>query len=64
MYQLKVIATQAYRRLIEEVGLPIPNYQPMYTTNGPPGKKGQNQNHYGVPGLPSGYPMIRVWHRS
>ncbi|KAG2097947.1 uncharacterized protein F5147DRAFT_816218 [Suillus discolor] len=56
MYQLKVIATQAYHRLIEEVGLPIPKYQPTYTTNGPPGKKGQNQNHYGVPGLPSGYP--------
>lgn len=56
LIELKVIATQAYRRLIEEVGLPIPNYQPTYTTNGPPGKKGQNQNHYGVPGLPSGYP--------
>jgi protein JSN1 len=56
LIELKVIATQAYRRLIEEVGLPIPNYQPTYTTNGPPGKKGQNPNHYGVPGLPSGYP--------
>lgn len=56
LIELKVIATQAYRRLIEEVGLPIPNYQPTYTTNGPPGKKGQSQNHYGVPGLPSGYP--------
>jgi len=56
LIELKVIATQAYRRLIEEVGLPIPNYQPTYATNGPPGKKGQNPNQYGVPGLPSGYP--------
>jgi len=56
LIELKVIATQAYRRLIEEVGLPIPNYQPTYATNGPPGKKGQNPNHYAVPGLPSGYP--------
>jgi protein JSN1 len=57
LIELKVIATQAYRRLIEEIGLPIPNYQPTYTTNGPPGQKGQNQNHYGVPGLSSGgYP--------
>lgn len=56
LIELKVIATQAYRRLIEEVGLPIPNYQPTYTTNGPPGKKGQTHNSFGVPGLPSGYP--------
>ncbi|KAH0830523.1 hypothetical protein J3R83DRAFT_1975 [Lanmaoa asiatica] len=56
LIELKVIATQAYRRLIEEVGLPIPNYQPTYTTNGPPGKKGQPHNTFGVPGLPSGYP--------
>ncbi|KAH7889747.1 hypothetical protein F5I97DRAFT_1800375 [Phlebopus sp. FC_14] len=56
LIELKVIATQAYRRLIEEVGLPIPNYQPTYTTNVPPGKKGQNHSSYGVPGLPSGYP--------
>jgi protein JSN1 len=56
LIELKVIATQAYRRLIEEVGLPIPNYQPTYTNNGPPGKKGQSHNSYGVPGLPSGYP--------
>ncbi|KAG1761145.1 armadillo-type protein [Suillus occidentalis] len=56
LIELKIIANQAYRRLIEEIGLPIPNHQPKYTTNGPPGKNGQNQNHYGVPGLPSGYP--------
>lgn len=55
LIELKVIATQAYRRLIEEVGLPIPSYQPTYTANGPPGKKGPTQ-HTGVPGLPSGYP--------
>jgi hypothetical protein len=42
LIELKVIATQAYRRLIEEIDLPIPNYQPTYTTNGPPGKKGQD----------------------
>ncbi|KAG6337211.1 hypothetical protein ID866_1883 [Astraeus odoratus] len=56
LIELKVIATQAYRRLIEEVGLPIPSYQPTYTTNGPPGKKGPSQHAQGVPGLPSGYP--------
>ncbi|KAH7916035.1 hypothetical protein BJ138DRAFT_1053629 [Hygrophoropsis aurantiaca] len=57
LIELKVIATQAYRRLIEEVGLPIPNYQPTYTTNSPQtGKKLSSQNNFGVPGLPSGYP--------
>lgn len=56
LIELKVIATQAYRRLIEEVGLPIPSYQPTYTANGPPGKKGPSQHAQGVPGLPSGYP--------
>jgi len=30
LIELKVIATQAYRRLIEEVGLPVPNFQPTY----------------------------------
>jgi len=35
LIELKVIATQAYRRLIEEVGLPIPNFQPQYTSNIP-----------------------------
>ncbi|KAF9246571.1 hypothetical protein BU15DRAFT_85334 [Melanogaster broomeanus] len=56
LIELKVIATQAYRRLIEEVGLPIPSYQPTFASNGPPGKKGQSHNSFGVPGLPSGYP--------
>ncbi|KAF8520221.1 hypothetical protein BU17DRAFT_46904 [Hysterangium stoloniferum] len=35
LIELKVVATQAYRRLIEEVGLPIPNFQPQYSTNIP-----------------------------
>lgn len=58
LIELKVIATQAYRRLIEEVGLPVPNLQPTYSTNVPqPTKtKYNNQNTFGVPGLPAGYP--------
>lgn len=57
LIELKVIATQAYRRLIEEVGLPVPNFQPTYTTNiPPPGKKITPQSQFGMPGLPSGYP--------
>jgi protein JSN1 len=58
LIELKVIATQAYRRLIEEVGLPVPNLQPTYNGNTPqPTKtKYNNQNNYGVPGLPAGYP--------
>ncbi|KAJ8475417.1 hypothetical protein ONZ51_g6577 [Trametes cubensis] len=60
LIELKVIATQAYRRLIEEVGLPVPNLQPTYTTNipQPSGKSKYNsQNQYGgMPGLPAGYP--------
>lgn len=58
LIELKVIATQAYRRLIEEVGLPVPNLQPTYQTNIPqPNKAKYNaQNQYGMPGLPAGYP--------
>jgi protein JSN1 len=57
LIELKVIATQAYRRLIEEVGLPIPNFQPAYAANTPQtNKKITPQGNYGVPGLPSGYP--------
>lgn len=58
LIELKVIATQAYRRLIEEVGLPVPNLQPTYNSNVPqPTKtKYNNPNSYGVPGLPAGYP--------
>ncbi|EMD38583.1 hypothetical protein CERSUDRAFT_113767 [Gelatoporia subvermispora B] len=58
LIELKVIATQAYRRLIEEVGLPVPNLQPTYTTNIPqPNKSKYNaQNNFGMPGLPAGYP--------
>ncbi|KAF9451210.1 hypothetical protein P691DRAFT_757490 [Macrolepiota fuliginosa MF-IS2] len=57
LIELKVIATQAYRRLIEEVGLQVPNYQPTYTSLPPGGKsKANSQNAFaGVPGLPS-YP--------
>ncbi|KAF8160597.1 pumilio/RRM domain-containing protein [Pholiota molesta] len=51
LIELKVIATQAYRRLIEEVGLPVPNFQPTYNNTLPPTGK-----NFGVPGLPSGYP--------
>lgn len=58
LIELKVIATQAYRRLIEEVGLPVPNFQPTYATNLPTNGKGKisSQSSFGVPGLPSGYP--------
>ncbi|KAJ7489892.1 hypothetical protein B0H11DRAFT_2010854 [Mycena galericulata] len=58
LIELKVIATQAYRRLIEEVGLPVPNFQPTYSTNMPPGSKAKASpnNAFGMPGLPSGYP--------
>ncbi|KAI0262864.1 hypothetical protein BC834DRAFT_939187 [Gloeopeniophorella convolvens] len=59
LIELKVIATQAYRRLIEEVGLPIPNFQPNYPNGvAPPGAKGKfsgSTNPYAMPGLPSGY---------
>lgn len=62
LIELKVIATQAYRRLIEEVGLPVPNFQPTYN-NLPPGSggggggksKGSQSNTYSVPGLPNTY---------
>ncbi|KAK7043636.1 hypothetical protein VNI00_008247 [Paramarasmius palmivorus] len=56
LIELKVIATQAYRRLIEEVGLPIPNFQPTYNNVPAPGKNKPSQNSFGVPGLPNGYP--------
>jgi len=58
LIELKVIATQAYRRLIEEVGLPMPNFQPTYNNTMPPtGKVTKNSSqNFGVPGLPSGYP--------
>ncbi|KAJ7219101.1 hypothetical protein GGX14DRAFT_434627 [Mycena pura] len=58
LIELKVIATQAYRRLIEEVGLPVPNFQPTYSANMAPGGKVKptSNNGFGVPGLPSGYP--------
>lgn len=59
LIELKVIATQAYRRLIEEVGLPIPNFQPQYSTNipQPPKQKStaQSPGFGGIPGFSSGY---------
>jgi protein JSN1 len=56
LIELKVIATQAYRRLIEEVGLPVPNLQPTYTTNIPQPTKRVSPNNFAMPGLPAGYP--------
>lgn len=60
LIELKVIATQAYRRLIEEVGLPIPNIQPNFpngssTTPGAKPKFSSPTSSYGMQGLPSGY---------
>ncbi|KAJ3564475.1 hypothetical protein NP233_g8268 [Leucocoprinus birnbaumii] len=58
LIELKVIATQAYRRLIEEVGLQVPNYQPTYSSVPPTGnaKNPATKTQFaGVPGLPS-YP--------
>ncbi|KAL1709861.1 hypothetical protein EV121DRAFT_276086 [Schizophyllum commune] len=57
LIELKVIATQAYRRLIEEVGLPVPNFQPTYNNlpqSGGKSKNSQNSN-YNMPGLPQTY---------
>ncbi|KAI0080584.1 hypothetical protein K474DRAFT_211692 [Panus rudis PR-1116 ss-1] len=58
LIELKVIATQAYRRLIEEVGLPVPNLQPTYSTTNiaQPTKTKYTTQNMGVPGLPAGYP--------
>lgn len=58
LIELKVIATQAYRRLIEEVGLPVPNLQPTYsaTNIAQPTKTKYTTQSFGVPGLPAGYP--------
>lgn len=61
LIELKVIATQAYRRLIEEVGLPIPNLQPNFPNGGAastPGAKpkfSSPSSPYGMTSLPSGY---------
>ncbi|KDQ12381.1 hypothetical protein BOTBODRAFT_67568 [Botryobasidium botryosum FD-172 SS1] len=44
LIDLKVTATQAYRRLIEEVGLPAPNFQASHGASGA----------FGMPGMPSG----------
>ncbi|KAF8507255.1 hypothetical protein JB92DRAFT_3122025 [Gautieria morchelliformis] len=58
LIELKVIATQAYRRLIEEVGLPIPNFQPQYSTNIPQPvkqKSASQSSGFGMSGLATGY---------
>jgi protein JSN1 len=59
LIELKVIATQAYRRLIEEVGLHIPSVRSSYpsspTTPGAKGKSSGSPNPYDVPGLSSRY---------
>lgn len=55
LIELKVIATQAYKRLIEEVGLPITSFQTNYPTGSPqaPGKMKPSSSHgsygYGAP---------------
>ncbi|KAH0584300.1 hypothetical protein H2248_009845 [Termitomyces sp. 'cryptogamus'] len=56
LIELKVIATQAYRRLIEEVGLPVPNFQPTYTNVPQNGKPKNTQGAFGTPGVPTSYP--------
>lgn len=58
LIDLKVTVTQAYRRLIEEVGLPLPNFQPAFAQPMPqPVKKGSGPAPYGMPGMPTGYPQ-------
>lgn len=53
LIELKVIATQAYRRLIEEVGLPVSNFAANYAagmTQAPGMKKSSSQgSYYGSP---------------
>lgn len=57
LIDLKVTVTQAYRRLIEEVGLPLPNFQPAFAQPMPqPAKKNSGPGPYGMPGVPAGYP--------
>jgi protein JSN1 len=58
LIELKVIATQAYRRLIEEVGLPVPSFQPTYNAipQQQPGPRRSSPSGYTLPGLPAGYP--------
>lgn len=58
LIELKVIATQAYRRLIEEVGLPIPNFQPQYSTNIPQPVKPKSTSQssgFGMSNLSTGF---------
>ncbi|CCO28061.1 Pumilio domain-containing protein C56F2,08c [Rhizoctonia solani AG-1 IB] len=58
LIDLKVTVTQAYRRLIEEVGLPLPNFQPAFAQPVPqPAKKnsGGPTAPYGMSNMPAGY---------
>ncbi|KAG9126372.1 hypothetical protein FRC07_003678 [Ceratobasidium sp. 392] len=58
LIDLKVTVTQAYRRLIEEVGLPLPNFQPAFAQPMPqPAKKNSGPTPYGMPGVgvPGGF---------
>ncbi|QRV86681.1 RNA recognition motif protein [Ceratobasidium sp. AG-Ba] len=56
LIDLKVTVTQAYRRLIEEVGLPLPNFQPAFAQPMPqPAKKNSGPMPYGMPTMPAGY---------
>lgn len=57
LIDLKVTVTQAYRRLIEEVGLPLPNFQPPFAQPMPqPAKKNSGPpGPYGMPGMPAAY---------
>jgi len=57
LIELKVIATQAYRRLIEEVGLPVSNFQP-YGSGMPPAPKmrgGSSTGSYNSGGMSPPY---------
>jgi len=57
LIELKVIATQAYRRLIEEVGLQVPSFSPQYGTNIPQPVKQKSlpSNGFGGMSMPGLY---------
>lgn len=53
--ELKVVATQAYRRLIEDLGMPVPMYQSSpYSATSPTGVKAKSPT-YSIPGMPMSY---------
>lgn len=47
LIELKVIATQAYRRLIEEVGLPVQNFSPGFSAGMGPSPKMKSSSSQG-----------------